>query len=124
MRVRAVDLAGRSVPPDAPADDAFTAPATGAMLPHLRYEPVNPPVLVERVLPGRGGSHAQLVVRSFNSDPSLDDVPSAETDERHVAPPRAAVQLVEQHGMLDDGAGRVRGDAATYAEIVSRDSGQ
>jgi hypothetical protein len=124
MRVRAVDLAGHSVPPDAQAGDPFAAPAAGATLPHLRYEPVNPPVLVERALPGPGGSHAQLVIRSFNSDPSLDGVPSAQTDERHVAPPRAAVQLVEQHGMLDDGNGRLRGDAATYAEIVSRDRGQ
>jgi hypothetical protein len=124
MRVRAVDLAGHSVPPDAQAGETFTAPAAGATLPHLRYEPVNPPVLVELVLPGPGGSHAQLVIRSFNSDPSLDGVLSAQTDERHVAPPRAAVQLVEQHGMLDDGSGRLRGDAATYAEIVSRDRGQ
>ena len=124
LRVRAVDLAGQSVPPGAPAGDAFTAPANGATLPHLRYEPVNPPVVVERTLPGPGGSHAQLVVRSFNNDPSLDSVPSAETDERHIAPPRAAVQLVEQHGMLDDGNGRLRGDATTYAEIVSRDAGQ
>ena len=85
---------------------------------------MNPPVLVERVRPGPGGSNAQLVIRSFNSDPSLDPVPTAQADERHVAPPRAAVQLVEQHGMLDDGSGRLRGDAATYAEIVSRDRGQ
>lgn len=124
MRVRAVDLAGQSVPLDAQADDPLVVPAAGATLPHLRYEPVNPPVLVERVLPGPGGSHAQLVIRSFNSDPSLDGVPSAQIDERHVAPPRAAVQLVEQHGMLDDGNGRLRGDASTYAEIVSRDRGQ
>jgi hypothetical protein len=124
VRVRAVDLAGQSVPQDAQATDPFTTPATGATLPHLRYEPVNPPVLVERILPGPGGSHAQLVIRSFNSDPSLDSVPATQTDERHVAPPRAAVQLVEQHGMLDDSNGRLRGDAASYAEIVSRDAGQ
>lgn len=124
LRVRAVDLAGHSAGPDAQAGDQFTAPAAGGTLPHLRYEPVNAPVLVERVLPGRGGSHAQLVIRSFNSDPSLDAAPSAQADERHVAPPRAAVQLVEQHGMLDDASGRLRGDAATYAEIVSRDRGQ
>lgn len=124
VRVRAVDLAGQSVPEEAQATDPFTTPANGATLPHLRYEPVNPPVLVERTLPGPGGSHAQLVIRSFNTEPSLDVVPATQTDERHVAPPRAAVQLVEQHGMLDDGNGRLRGDAASYAEIVSRDAGQ
>jgi hypothetical protein len=124
LRVRTVDVAGYSATLDAQAEDQFTAPPAGATLPHLRYEPVNPPILVERVLPGPGGSNAQLVIRSLNSDPSLDAVPSAQTDERHIAPPRAAVQLVEQHGMLDDGNGRLRGDAATYAEIVSRDRGQ
>jgi len=124
LRVRTVDVAGNSAALDAQAGDQFTAPAAGATLPHLRYEPVNPPILVELVLPGPGGSNAQLVIRSFNNDPSLDAVPSAQTDERHVAPPRAAVQLVEQHGMLDDGHGRLRGDAATYALIVSRDRGQ
>jgi hypothetical protein len=124
MRVRTVDLAGHSAAPDAQAGSEFAVPAAGATLPHLRYEPVNPPVLVERVRPGPGGSNAQLVIRSFNSDPSLDAVPTAQADERHVAPPRAAVQMVEQHGMLDDGSGRLRGDAATYAEIVSRDRGQ
>lgn len=124
LRVRTVDVAGYSAAPDAQAADQFVAPAAGVMLPHLRYEPVNPPVLVELVLPGPGGSNAQLVIRSFNSDPSLDAVPTAQTDERHVAPPRAAVQMVEQHGMLDGGSGRLRGDAATYAEIVTRDRGQ
>ncbi len=64
---------------------------------------MNPPVLVVRALPGPGGSNAQLAIRSRNSDPALDAAPSAETDERHVAPPRAAVLLVEHHGMLDDG---------------------
>ena len=124
LRVRAVDLAGQSVAPDATIGDPFTAPEGGTTLPHLRYEPVNPPVLVERTVPGPGGSHAGVVIRSFNSDPSLDLTPSVETDERHVAPPRAAVQMVEQHGMFDDDSGRLRGDAAIYAEIVSRDGGQ
>jgi hypothetical protein len=124
LRVRTVDLAGHSVAPDTPAGDQFTAPAGGTTLPHLRYEPVPHPVLVERALPGPGGSNAQLVIRSRNSGPSLDAVPSAETDERHVAPPRAAVQVVEQHGMLDDSSGRLRGDATSYAMIVGRDRGQ
>ena len=123
LRVRGVDLAGHSVTPDTHAGDQFAIPGPGATMPYLRYEPVNPPVLVERALPGPGGSHAQLVIRSRNSDPSLDAAPSAETDERHVAPPRASVQLIEHHGMLDDGTGRLRADAAIYDLIVSRDRG-
>jgi hypothetical protein len=124
VRVRAVDLAGQSLPADAAPDPRFVLPGPDTALPHLRYEPVNPPVLVERVLPGPGGSNAQLVIRSWNGHPSLDTAGTPQTDERHVAPPRAAVQLVEQHGLLDDSSGRLRGDAATYATVVSRDRGQ
>jgi hypothetical protein len=124
MRARAVDLAGRSPGLAASAADEFAAPADGVTLPYLRYEPVGHPVLIQRTPPGPGGSLAQLAIRSRNSDPSLDPVATAETDERHVAPPRAAVLLVEQHGMLDDSNGALRGDAATYELIVERDRGQ
>lgn len=124
LRVRAVDLAGRSISPDTQAGDQFGTPGPGTTLPYLRYEPVNPPVLVERTLPGPGGSNAQLVIRSRNTHPALDAVPSTEIDERHVAPPRASVLLTEQLGMLDDNAGRLQADAATYDLVVSRDRGQ
>jgi hypothetical protein len=124
MRARAVDLAGHSPGLAAAAADQFAAPADEATLPYLRYEPVGHPVLVQRTAPGPGGSLAQLAIRSRNSDPSLDTAATAEADERHVAPPRAAVLLVEQHGMLDDSHGGPRGDAATYQLIVKRDQGQ
>ncbi len=123
LRVRTVDVAGHSVTPDTDAGDKFGIPGPGTTMPYLRYEPVNPPVLVERALPGPGGSNAQLVIRSQNSNPALDAAPSAETDERHVAPPRASVLLTEHHGMLDDSTGRLRADAAVYDLIVSRDRG-
>ena len=124
VRARAVDLAGQSVALSALAPDSVVAPAGGQLLPYFRYEPVPHPVLVLRAVPGPGGSLAQLVIRSYNSDPSLDGVPSGHTDERHIAPPRAAVQLVEHHGMLDDSGGRLRGDPATYQMIVERDGGK
>lgn len=124
VRARTVDLAGNSVGIETPAPDPVVAPAAGATLPYLRYEPVGPPVLVLRTEPGPGGSHAQLVIRSRNTDPSLDRLPTSEQDERHVAPPRASVLLAEHHGMLDDSQGYLRGDAATYRMIIERDRGQ
>lgn len=124
MRARAVDLAGQGVPVTTSAPDSVIAPAGGELLPYFRYEPIPHPVLVLRTLPTAGGSLAQLVIRSYNSDPSLDTVPTSATDERFVAPPRASVQLVERHGLLDDSSGRLRGDAATYQMIVQRDRGQ
>jgi hypothetical protein len=124
MRARAVDLAGQGVPVTTSAPDSVIAPADGELLPYFRYEPIPHPVLVLRSLPTAGGSLAQLVIRSYNSDPALDTVPTSAIDERFVAPPRAAVQMVEWHGLLDDSSGRLRGDAATYQMIVQRDRGQ
>jgi hypothetical protein len=124
VRARAADLAGHSVPLSAEAPDSVVAPAGGELLPYFRYEPVPHPVVVLRTLPTAGGSLAELVIRSYNSDPSLDGTPTGDMDERHIAPPRAAVALVEHHGMLDDPPGHLRGDAATYQMAVARDSGQ
>lgn len=124
VRARAVDIAGTSVTLSAHVDDALALPPRGATLPYLRYEPVGPPVVVLRTPPGPGGSHLHLVIRSRNADPTLDRVPTGESDERHIVPPRAPVQLVEHHGLLDDSQGRLRADAATYALITARDRGE
>jgi hypothetical protein len=124
VRARTVDLAGYSAGLETQAPEPVVAPAAGATLPYLRYEPVGPPVLVLQTVPGPGGSHAQLVIRSRNTDPSLDGVPTSEVDERHVAPPRTAVLLAEHHGMLDDAQGFLKGDAATYQMIIERDRGE
>jgi hypothetical protein len=124
LRARAVDLAGNSQPLSMPAPSFLIVPSGARMFPHLRFEPVPHPVLVLRREPGAGASLAQMAIRSRNSNPALDRVASAETDERHVAPPQASVLMVEQHGMLDDAHGRLRGDAATYGMIVARDKGQ
>ena len=124
LRVRAVDLAGHSASLDTADGDQFGTPGPGTTQPYLRFEPVNPPVLVERVKPGPGGSNAELVIRSWNGHPALDTAPAHETDERHVAPPRAPILLLEQHGAFDDNAGRLKADAGTYDLIVQRDQGQ
>ncbi|MFY9932410.1 MAG: hypothetical protein WAK82_30860 [Streptosporangiaceae bacterium] len=124
VRARTVDLAGHSVGLETSAPEPVVAPGAGATLPYLRFEPVGPPVLVLRTTPGPGGSHAQLVIRSHNTDPSLDAVPATEEDERHVAPPRASVLLAEHHGMLDDSRGYLRGDPAIYSMIIERDRGE
>jgi hypothetical protein len=122
VRARAVDLAGGSADPTADGPGRFAAPA-GGFLSYYRYEPVGPPIVVLRTLPGSGGSLHELVIRTFNSDPSLDAVPVGDSEERHVAPSAAGEQLVERHGMLDDPDGRLRGDGATYQFLVDRDRG-
>ena len=39
-----------------------------------------------------GASLDRLVIRSYNTDESLDRVPATEVDQRHVVPPQAAVR--------------------------------
>ena len=124
VRARAVDLGGGSVPVTATAPDSVVAPADGGLLPYYRYEPVPPPVVVLRTLPGPGGSLLELVIRSHNTDPSLDTVAVDDADERHIAPPKAAVLLTEHHGLLDDAARHLRGDAAEFDLITARDRGE
>jgi hypothetical protein len=122
LRARAVDLAGNSVEATADSTDPATTLPDGGELPYQRFEPVPPPLVVLQQQPRLGSSLEQLVIRSNNSDESLDASATWEADQRHVGPPKTSVRLAEQHGAFDDAAGHLRGDAATYGLIVSRDS--
>ena len=121
LRARAVDLAGNSLPLTAPTQQQNALPGGGVLLPYLRFEPVLPPLLVLQNPPEPGASLERLVIRSFNSDPSLDVVPTAEIDSRHVAPPRTSVRMAEHHGMFDNVHGHLRGDSSLFNLIVARD---
>jgi hypothetical protein len=121
LRARAVDLAGNSLPLTAKTPDQNALPADGVLLPYLRFEPVAPPLLVLQNPTEPGGSLERLVIRSFNTDPQLDTVPTTDFDSRHVAPPRTSVRMAEQHGMLDNVHGHLRGDASLFNVIVARD---
>jgi hypothetical protein len=136
FRARLVDLAGNSLLPDSPLaallDDLVTLPKRTNLHPghvvYLRYEPVPAPVLVPRdaqALTGPGSGLERLVIRSFNSDPSLDTIaPDLTAGDRHIAPPRATVDMAEKLGMFDDGAGRVNGDPAVWDMIRTRDGAE
>jgi hypothetical protein len=124
LRARSVDLAGNSLPLGAAAPGNLILPAGGARLPYLRFEPVNTPLLVLQQPTQPGASLEHMVIRSWNTDPSLDLTPTTEADHRHVAPPRIALRMAEHHGLLDDGNGRLKGDAATFAMLVARDNFQ
>src|SRR6185369_15225023 len=95
---------------------------------YLRYEPVAAPVIVLRDADGvssPGSAIDRLVVRTFNDDAAKDgDAADLTGSERHIVPPRTSVELAERLGMFDDGAGRLRADAATYDLIKQRDEGK
>jgi hypothetical protein len=123
MRVRTVDLAGNSVALSQAAPRNIELPS-GTDLPYLRFEPVAQPIMLLVEPLKQGASLETMVIRSYNHDISLDGVPTLENDHRHIMPPRTAVRMVEHHGMLDNAAGQLKGDAATYGMLVSRDAAE
>ncbi|WAL99815.1 hypothetical protein [Streptomyces sp. Je 1-369] len=146
MRARVVDLAGNgpdhtASTPDAVHSDAIT---------YGRWEPVPQPVVMPLLPFNEGESTERLVIRSTVTDDgraiSTDeyalrrsDVPDhearSEVDdldrrykpvaERHVAPPKTALQMAEEHGVFDavfgpDSSAEVREE---YVAVASRESG-
>jgi hypothetical protein len=126
LRVRVVDLAGNSRSLEE-TDDVSALPAAAPGHVYLRYEPVPSPVVVLREPLTRattpGEALDRVVIRSANAGRGEDDVPSTDTADRHIAPPRTTEALAEAHGAFDD-TGRMRGDAATYRMIQVRDAAQ
>lgn len=124
VRARAVDVAGNSIPlrDDEPGDSTIPSDPNG--VPYFRYEPVSPPEIVFRELDNQDGSTLdRLVIRTHNTDPSLDDQVTPDVAERHIVPPRVDVTTAERHGMFDDATGKLKGDAATYDLITEKDTG-
>ncbi|MDT0344517.1 hypothetical protein [Streptomyces litchfieldiae] len=118
FRVRVVDIAGRSAPfTERPLDGE---PAT-APLHYSRYEPVPAPVLVPRRPFTEGESAHALLVRTDNADPAA-PVPGLPC-ERHLLAPKAAVLLLERHGVLDV-PGENRLDPGVHAVLTARADGE
>jgi hypothetical protein len=132
IRARAVDLCGNSM---RPGDSLLEALSAGMALPrdsegmaYLRFEPVISPQVIlrdTRAVTEPGSQLDRLVIRTFNSDPSLDSSAADLTAaDRHLVPPRAPVELGERHGMFDDASGRLSPDPAIYQLIAQRDAGE
>jgi hypothetical protein len=124
VRVRLADLAGNA----RRLRDGDTDMHPEASAPHTyrRFEPVLPPA--PALVDGPGGlerphdgeSMARLAIRSFNETEADNTVATSASARRHLVPPRTSHVMAEQHGMLDDGAGRP--DPALYAMLALRDA--
>jgi hypothetical protein len=122
VRLRAVDLAGNSVPFD--AADRITSGVSQEFT-YRRFDPVNSPDVLFRVDPeaDSGENIHTLVIRSNF------DVPCTGICERHLAPPRSAEESIELHGKIDrNGHPRTgsygflrRADAVAGPTAVKRD---
>lgn len=110
MRVRAVDLAGNSLPLSDPDDVLASDPVR-----FQRYEPLQPPTLAARARFAEGESLERMVIRSdfdrsapeYAADPDVqaalagEDHTYSAANERHVVPPKTSQVQAEQHGMFD-----------------------
>ncbi|WP_055565349.1 hypothetical protein [Streptomyces atriruber] len=146
MRARVVDLAGNGLDhtantPDAVHSDAIT---------YGRWEPVPQPVVMPLLPFNEGESTERLVIRSTVTDEGREvstdeyavdrsDVPDhaarSEVDdldrrykpiaERHVAPPKTALQMAEEHGVFDAafGPGKPAEAREEYVAVASREAG-
>jgi hypothetical protein len=129
LRVRQVDLAGNGLHVDDPETalltPGFSMPRGNGVIPYLRFEPVVAPTIVLRdklALTGAGSSSDRLVIRTFNTAPSLDEADADLTaSERHVAPPNVHVEMAERHGMFDDANGKLIRTPAMWQLIKQRD---
>ncbi|MBL1086167.1 hypothetical protein JK359_30105 [Streptomyces actinomycinicus] len=146
MRARVVDLAGNSLPHTASTPDTVRSDA----ITYGRWEPVPQPVVLPLLPFSEGESAERLVIRSTVTDDdrpvSTDayvllrsNVPDhearSEVDgldrrykpvaERHVAPPKTALHMAEEHGVFDAafGADKPARLREQYFAAASRESG-
>jgi hypothetical protein len=135
VRAREVDAAGNSLAIDEPEPLEQASEAVG----YWRFEPVDPPAMVQRHRLSEGESLERMVIRSdFDvrakdyaatpafaaaaALPASADFAYPAVNERHLLPPKAAQQLCETHGAFDPFAGDPELIKKGYA-IAAREAG-
>ena len=132
FRARPVDLAGNSLlfndPLAASLSGAFALPVDSDGFAYLRFEPVPAPLVVIRdkaAVTEPGSAVDRLVIRTFNDNISKDEDAAVITNgDRHIIPPRAAIEMGERLSVFDDASGKLKSDAATWKLIGDRDLGE
>ena len=100
------DLAGNSLRFDDKLADqlasVFALPPDEEGFTYLRFEPVPAPIIVirnEAAVTAPGSAVDRLVIRTFNDDISKDETAADISDaDRHIIPPRAAIEMGERLG--------------------------
>lgn len=137
MRAREVDVAGNSLALDDPTLEPLeqASDAVG----YWRFEPIDPPAVVQRHRLSEGESGERMVIRSNWNLSTLDYPASADfaaavalpasadfayppANERHFVPPKASQQLCETHGSFDPFFGDPARIKEGYA-IAAREAG-
>jgi len=137
LRARIVDLAGNSLALEDKSldtDENVTQPVA-----YWRFEPVDPPALVQRAHTSEGESLERMVIRSnWNANtntylstpsfataialPASADFEYTAISERHAVPPKASQLQCEQHGAFDAMLSNAADIKTAYA-IAARESG-
>jgi hypothetical protein len=132
LRARVVDICGNSLTLKDPLVDQlsgrFALPQRPEGFAYLRYEPVIAPQVVlrdEKGVTEPGSQLDRLVIRTYNSDPSLDGTAADLTaSDRHILPPRTSVEMAERMGMLDDETGKINPSPALYNLLAAKDGAE
>jgi hypothetical protein len=132
MRARVVDICGNSLTLKDPLIDQlsvrFALPQNPEGFAYLRYEPVIAPQVVlrdEKGVSEPGSQLDRLVIRTYNSDPSLDGAAAdLAASDRHILPPRTSVEMAERMGMLDDESGKLNPNPALYNLLAAKDGAE
>jgi hypothetical protein len=137
VRARTVDLTGNGPSIEEAGVVVEALSAQGNRTPILfespknfryrRFDPISAPELVLNDVLTEGESIDVMVIRSNGSTAaayaaSLGDPKYRGVNERHVVPPKAALSLVESHGMLEGAFGR-EGNPGHYYNICKRENG-
>ena len=138
FRARIVDIAGNSLAVDAPPPGQFTGASKAVG--YWRFEPVDPPVLVQRDRVSEGESLERMVIRSnYNATPGeylrtepfatvIQQPPASEdfhygaVNDRHFVPPKSSQQQCETHGLFDPYFGNWQKIREGYS-IAAREEG-
>jgi hypothetical protein len=139
MRARTVDLAGNSRAFSEHDLDPLQPDLRSEAQAYLRFEPVPSPTVLRRHLDTEGESLEKLAIRSnLGISPgdyaNLPAVQQALTDagaahvyaadsQRHLAPPKASQQAVEQDGRLDPAFGGTPADVSAALHVSLREEG-
>jgi hypothetical protein len=111
VRVRAVDVAGNSLPADHSNWDKASDPII-----YKRYEPVPSPALVLRDSLSTGEAIERMVIRSNYDTPVVSD------SQRHIVPPKTSQEMAETHGEFDKYIGPERDHQQGY-NIALKEAG-
>ncbi|MEI6138748.1 MAG: hypothetical protein WCP85_05775 [Mariniphaga sp.] len=129
IRIRAVDLAGNSVPLTHVSEDSGETTIGG--IKYMRYEPLSSPIMLTGNVLKDGEFSERMVIRSnFDSSTAVYENKNSirgavfnNYSERFLLPPKNSQLIAETHGMFEKAMGNFPDAAATIYDIIKNHEG-